>query len=129
VVAVDLVNTAIMHAIHRFILLKYYILLFGKSHGRRNNNHASYTHKIAAAADCWRSRTPFTADRTPSELYDYYGSIRNTRFLIDVLILQSMLYDSRGDEMIALEKLVEAIALAEPGGFIRPFLDAGPQIL
>jgi LuxR family maltose regulon positive regulatory protein len=64
-----------------------------------------------------------------SELYDYYGSIHNTRYLIDFLILQSMIYDSRGDEMIALGKLIEAISLAEPGGFIRPFLDAGPQIL
>lgn len=63
-----------------------------------------------------------------SELYDYYGSIHNTRYLIDVLILQSMIYDSRGDEMTTLEKLVEAIALAEPGGFIRPFIDTGPQM-
>jgi hypothetical protein len=42
-----------------------------------------------------------------SELYDYYSSIHNTRYLIDVLILQSMTYDSRSDEMIALEKLIE----------------------
>ena len=27
----------------------------------------------------------------------------------------------------ALEKLAEAVALAEPGGFIRPFLDQGPE--
>ena len=63
-----------------------------------------------------------------SELYDYYGSIHNTRYVIDVLILQALIYESRGDEMIALEKLAEAIALAEGGGFIRPFLDAGPQM-
>ena len=63
-----------------------------------------------------------------SDLYDYYSSIHNTRFLIDVLILQALIHDSRGDEVSALAKLTEAIAQAEPGRFIRPFLDMGPPM-
>ncbi len=40
------------------------------------------------------------------ELYDYYGSIHNTRYLIDVLILQALVYDSQGDEPVALEYII-----------------------
>ena len=63
-----------------------------------------------------------------SRIYDYYASIHSTRVLIDVLILQAMLHAVHGNESEALEKLAQALALAEPGGFIRPFLDSGPQI-
>ena len=61
-------------------------------------------------------------------LYDFFTSIHNTRFLIDVLALQALLYDGRGDEAEALSVLEYAIKLARPGGFIRPFLDLGPKM-
>ena len=61
-------------------------------------------------------------------LHDFFTSIHNTRFLIDVLALQSLLYDARGDEAEALSVLEYAIKLARPGGFIRPFLDLGPKM-
>jgi hypothetical protein len=63
-----------------------------------------------------------------SRLQDFYTSIHNRRFLMDVLILQALLHDSRGEETDAFEKLREALTLAEPGRFIRPLLDAGPQM-
>ena len=52
----------------------------------------------------------------------------NTRQLIDVLLLQSLVYQkhSQSDEVLAT--LRRAITLAEPGGFIRPFLDLGPEM-
>ena len=58
---------------------------------------------------------------------DYYASIHSTRVLIDVLVLQALVRLAQGDPSQALEKLAEAVALAEPGGFIRPFLDQGPE--
>ena len=61
-------------------------------------------------------------------MVDYYASIHSTRVLIDVLVLQALLHVAQGDESQALEKLVAALALAEPGGFIRPFLDQGPEM-
>jgi LuxR family maltose regulon positive regulatory protein len=44
------------------------------------------------------------------------------------LALQALLHDGRGEESAALEKLSQALDLAEPGGFIRLFVDLGPQM-
>jgi LuxR family maltose regulon positive regulatory protein len=63
-----------------------------------------------------------------TRLHDYYVSIHNTRFLIDVLSLQALLHDSRGDESAAIEALENALMLAEPSGFVQPFLDRGPKM-
>ena len=61
-------------------------------------------------------------------LHDFFTSIHNTRFLIDVLALQALAYDTLGDEPKALSALGKSITLAEPGGFIRLFVDLGPQM-
>jgi len=61
-------------------------------------------------------------------MHDYYASIHSTRVLIDVLVLEARVHVAQGDESQALEKLAEALALAEPGGFIRPFLEQGPKM-
>jgi len=63
-----------------------------------------------------------------SRLQDFYASIHSRRVLIDVLLLQALLHDVRGDESKALSALGEAINLAEPGGFMRPFVDLGPKM-
>jgi LuxR family maltose regulon positive regulatory protein len=68
------------------------------------------------------------AHRLLSRLHAYYSSIHNIPVLIDIPILQALLHDARGEESEALEKLTEAIALAEPGGLIRSFLDLGPEM-
>ncbi|MGA9538515.1 MAG: LuxR C-terminal-related transcriptional regulator, partial [Desulfobacterales bacterium] len=74
------------------------------------------------------SKSLSEAGRLLSQMYDYYASIHSTRVLIDVLVLQALLHVAQGDESQALEKLMAALALAEPGGFIRPFLDQGPEM-
>ena len=51
--------------------------------------------------------------------------INRKNVLIDALSLQALLYDALGDEAVAIEKLREALALGEPGGFIRTFVDLG----
>ena len=62
------------------------------------------------------------------QLYDFVVYIHNTRFQIDVLALQALLRDSRGEGSAALESLTNAVELAEPGGFILLFVDLGPQM-
>jgi len=48
--------------------------------------------------------------------------------LIDILLLQSLNYQKQSQGDKALAALARAITLAEPGGFIRPFLDLGPEV-
>jgi LuxR family maltose regulon positive regulatory protein len=52
----------------------------------------------------------------------------NTRFLIETLALQALVYDARRERSAALEALKQAVALAEPGGVIRVFVDLGPKM-
>ncbi len=53
----------------------------------------------------------------------------NIRFLIEVLALQSLLQYGLGDEAAAADLLGRAVALAQPGGFVRLFVDLGQQLL
>jgi LuxR family maltose regulon positive regulatory protein len=48
--------------------------------------------------------------------------------MIDVLGMKALLADALNQESTAFEKLSEALTLAEPGEFIRPFLDLGHQM-
>jgi LuxR family maltose regulon positive regulatory protein len=50
------------------------------------------------------------------------------RLMIDILGMKALLDDALNQESTAFEKLSEALTLAEPGGFIRPFLDLGDQM-
>jgi LuxR family maltose regulon positive regulatory protein len=59
---------------------------------------------------------------------NFFRSIHNKRFQIDLLALQALLLDSQDNELAALKALAEALALAEPGGFIRLFVDLGHQM-
>jgi LuxR family maltose regulon positive regulatory protein len=52
----------------------------------------------------------------------------NTRQSIDILLLQSLNYQKQSQSDQALAALAHAITLAEPGGFIRPFLDLGIEM-
>jgi LuxR family maltose regulon positive regulatory protein len=66
-----------------------------------------------------------------SQAQAFCESTHTTRFLIEALALQALLHDVEGDEPAALAAtaaLERAIALAEPGGFIRLFVDLGPPM-
>jgi LuxR family maltose regulon positive regulatory protein len=62
------------------------------------------------------------------QLYDFVVSTHNTCFQIDVLALKALIYDSQKDESAALKALTESLTLAEPGCFIRLFVDLGPRM-
>ena len=46
-----------------------------------------------------------------------------------MLALQAVHHDTMGEQSAALDKLTKALKLAEPSGFIRLFVDLGPQML
>jgi len=63
-----------------------------------------------------------------SQLQEYLTYTHNTRFLIETLALQSLLDQELGNTSAALTVLEKALRLAQPGGFIRIFVDLGPQM-
>ncbi len=67
------------------------------------------------AADCLR------------QLHEYSESTHHTRVLIEVLALEALLHAAEHDEEAALTALGESLALAQPGGFIRLYVDLGPD--
>lgn len=81
--------------------------------------------KILLAQDTPASRKQ--AGEALSRLHDFVTATHNTRFTIEVLALQALLHETQGDERTALALLEQAVALAEPGGFIRLFVDLGPR--
>ena len=63
-----------------------------------------------------------------SRLHAFVTSTHNNRFIIEVLALQALLQDAQGEEQAALATLRQAVTLAEPGGFVRLFVDLGPRL-
>ena len=75
--------------------------------------------------------TPSSRRRTAellSELKDFLERTHNTRFLIETLAFQALLDDMEGRKGDAVITLKKAVELAQPGGFIRIFVDLGPQM-
>jgi LuxR family maltose regulon positive regulatory protein len=62
------------------------------------------------------------------EMDDYFTAIHYTSVRIRVLALQAMLHSAENDESQALAALAQAIALAEPGGILRFFVDLGAPL-
>jgi LuxR family maltose regulon positive regulatory protein len=63
-----------------------------------------------------------------ARLHGFVTAAHNTRFTIEVLALQALLQDAQGDGRAALALLERAVLMAEPGGFIRLFVDLGPRM-
>jgi LuxR family maltose regulon positive regulatory protein len=67
-------------------------------------------------------------DQLIGQLQEYLEDSHNRRFLIDTLVLRSLFEQARGNIPVALAALQKSLVLAQPGGFIRVFLDFGPQL-
>jgi LuxR family maltose regulon positive regulatory protein len=65
------------------------------------------------------------AGRMLEELRVFYASSCNNLFMIETLALQALFFAQRGAEDEAVARLADAIALARPSGFVRPFVDLG----
>jgi len=53
---------------------------------------------------------------------------RRVGSVIEILVLQAIAYHAQGDLSAALLPLQHALALAEPEGYVRMFLDEGPPM-
>lgn len=62
------------------------------------------------------------------QLKNYTEFTHNTVVLTKVLALLSVLHAAEDDEPAALKLLEKAIELAQPGGFVRLFVDLGPPM-
>ena len=82
--------------------------------------------KILLAQDTPASREQAAAEL--SRLYAFVTSTHNTCFTIQVLALQALLSHAQGNEQDALAALRQAVTLAQPGGFVRVFVDLGPTL-
>jgi LuxR family maltose regulon positive regulatory protein len=79
-----------------------------------------------------RMNTPVSRQQAAAaleRLYTFVTTTHNTRFTIEALALQALYYDAEGDEPAALNALEQALTLAQPGGFIRVFVDLGPGLI
>jgi LuxR family maltose regulon positive regulatory protein len=52
-----------------------------------------------------------------------------TSRVIEILIIQALASQAAGDKIRAMPMLEKALSLAEPGGFIRIFVDEGPHMV
>ena len=82
--------------------------------------------KVWLAQDTHASRQQATD--LLDQLRKFVESTHNKRHLIEVLTIQALLQEWQGERQSALELLEQAIVLAEPGGFIRLFVDLGPPL-
>lgn len=62
------------------------------------------------------------------QLRHFAESLHQTHVLIEVLAVQAVLFEAQGDHAVALASLERAIGLAQPGGFIRLFVEQGPTM-
>ena len=63
-----------------------------------------------------------------SRLHAFVTSIHNARFTIEVLALEALLHHAQGNAQAAHTALEQAVNLAQPGGFVRVFVDLGPDM-
>jgi len=68
------------------------------------------------------------ADALLCRLIDYLASTHNKRFLLEALALRAMLLDAKGESEAARAELKKAVEMAQPGRFIRVFVDLGPRL-
>ena len=79
--------------------------------------------RLAQGSDSWNELESFL-----SRLRETYAEIHCTRALAEVLALQALLHQARGNEKEATRQLAESLQLAEPGGCLRLFIDLGSDM-
>jgi LuxR family maltose regulon positive regulatory protein len=62
------------------------------------------------------------------QIHEYAKSTHNVRVLIEVLALEALLHAANNDEKAALTTLEQSLMLARPGGYIRIYVDLGPDM-
>ena len=62
------------------------------------------------------------------ELREVCKKVRHIGRLIEVLVLLSLAQKMKGEHTQAMKSITQALDLAEPGGFVRVFVDEGPSM-
>jgi ATP/maltotriose-dependent transcriptional regulator MalT len=83
--------------------------------------------KILVLDDCADSHK--RAEALLGKLEEYLTGIHNITFLIETLALQAVLSEKSGHSALAAQQLGRAVSLAQSGGFIRVFVDIGPDLI
>ena len=86
------------------------------------NPHLAKAHILLARGTAADVRSALELTAALNELADRTFSVR---FQIDVLALCALALAAQDGAAAALATLQQAVALAQPGGFIRPFVDLG----
>jgi LuxR family maltose regulon positive regulatory protein len=68
------------------------------------------------------------AEKRLQECLQLSRTQHNTIQMIDIMVLQASAMEKQGRTDDALAVLEEAVDLARPGGFIRPFVESGPTV-
>ena len=87
--------------------------------------------ELTATKILLRKGTPAALKNAADQLMDlkaYFENIHNTRFLIETLALQALVFEKQNEPSSAEASLEQAVALAHPRGFIRVFIDLGPDM-
>ncbi len=87
--------------------------------------------ELLAARILLQQRTPTTlkkAAKQLTELKSYFARIHNTRFLIETLAVQALVYQAQDKASRAEVCLEQAVKLALPCGIVRLFVDLGPEM-
>jgi LuxR family maltose regulon positive regulatory protein len=67
-------------------------------------------------------------DRQLTQLQAHAEATNDPLTLMDVLVLQSLLFEAQGKREDALKALTRALGMAQPGRFINLFTDMGPRM-
>ena len=86
------------------------------------NPHLAKAHVLLARGTDADVRTALEITATLNELAERTFSVR---FQVDVLALRALALAAQDGADAALETLRQAVDVAQPGGFIRPFVDLG----
>ena len=69
------------------------------------------------------------ASQILEEIVEIARGVHSTPHTIELLALQALVCDAQGDGAKALDLLRQSLELAQPGGFLRVFVDLGPAMV
>ncbi len=90
---------------------------------RREAQHIAFARLLLARGQ------PGKAAGLLARLAEAAGAGARTGRLIEILLLEAQALRVLGENACALDTLAQALALAEPEGYVRTFLDEGPPVL
>jgi len=91
--------------------------------------HATLARLLVADGGRLRSDEPIAAaERLLARLLEAAEAGGRSGSALDILVVQALAHQARGDAMAAMSSLLRAIDLAEPEGYVRVFVDEGPPM-